>query len=113
MHSGTVAVISRTSGALLLSRVQASAAELRRRTLAADDEQDSRVTPPSLLQFAQSDTEQTVRDDARTSSQAGVCGWAGDTLASASKQQSCNPFELFRFAGPAKGVGGRADSPAT
>ncbi len=31
----------------------------------------------------------------------------------ASKQQSCNPFELFRFAGPAKGVGGRAGSPAT
>jgi hypothetical protein len=47
MHSGTAAVISRTSGALLLSRVQASAAELRRRTLHADDKQElqSRARP--------------------------------------------------------------------
>jgi len=37
MHWGTAAVISRTSGALPLSRVQASVNEFRRRTFARDE----------------------------------------------------------------------------
>jgi hypothetical protein len=52
MHPGAAEVMPRTSGTLLLSPDEANAAELRRRTLAADELEASagaRLAPTSLL----------------------------------------------------------------
>jgi len=51
---------------------KASARAARPPALARDDEEATRVTPPSLPQFAQSSTEHKVRDDTRTSSASSV-----------------------------------------
>jgi hypothetical protein len=84
MHAGTAAVITHISGALLLTRMQASVARLRRRTLAPDDYRQPRLResrPPQsqaskrpltgLLRLVPSDSPVADRD-ARLSTEAGA-----------------------------------------
>jgi hypothetical protein len=74
--------------ALLLSCARASVAEFRRQTLAPDDKQASRVTPPSLLQFAQSSTLQRGGLCAWFSSQAGASRASCESTASGRREPS-------------------------
>jgi hypothetical protein len=55
MHPGSAAVMPRTSGALLLSAVEANVAELRRRTPAWDEQEKSGSSPHSLLLFEEAE----------------------------------------------------------